>query len=161
MPGIAKAPKARKNEARGDYLSRATSALYGAGTKLPATRKAIALALGEDPSGNGLLGSVDPIYYRLVGLASPLPVSGKTPRTRESSLLRAIRTRRDSGVRWEVLRGSIEATIGRAVSDREAKALYVGSGGDLLSSYVGRGTRVAAPKTYRDVAAPAKIAAAK
>jgi len=154
------APKIRKSEDRSSYLARAVGALYGAGIALPATRKAIALALGEDPSGNGLLGSVDPIYYRLAGLSSPLPVSGKTEKARASSLAKALRKRRDAGVRWEVLRGSAEAAIGRRVSDAEAKALYATAGGDLDASYAGRGTRIAAPKTRGDVALPAKIAAA-
>ena len=154
-----KAPAKRKSETRGDYLSRATGALYAAGTSLPATRKAIALALGETADGTGLLGTVDPIYYRLSGLSSPLPLSGKTAKARATSLAKNAAKRRGEGARWEVLAGSIEAAIGRRVSVREAKALAASGGTDLAASYVGRGTRVGAPATYRAPEAATKESA--
>lgn len=154
------APKTKKNETRSAYIARATLALYGAGETLPATRRAIAARLGEDPSGNGLLGTVDPIYYRAKGRANPIAVAGKTPKTRAASLLRAVRARRDSGERWEVLAGAIETGTGRErVSKDEAKRLYSDAGGDLAASYAGRGTRVGAPKTYGAPTAPVVAAA--
>lgn len=143
-----KAPAKTKNETRGSYLSRAVAKLYSAGLALPATRRAIALSLGETADGTGLLGTVDPIYYRLVGLDLPLVGrDGKTPKT-PSALRAAVRRRRDSGVRWEVLAGSLEATTGVRCSKTDAKTIYSKAGGDLEASYAGRGTRVAAPKTY-------------
>lgn len=143
-----KAPAKKKNEARGDYLGRAVAKLYAIGLSLPATRRSIASALGETADGTGLLGTVDPIYYRLVGLASPLlDAKGNAPKN-PAGLRAAVRRRRDSGVRWEVLAGSIEATTGAKVSKTDAKAIYSKAGGDLDASYAGRGTRVAAPKTY-------------
>lgn len=155
-----KAPKRTKNESRADYLRRATAKLYGAGVPLPATRKAIAVELGEAASGTSLLGTVDPIYYRLVGLASPLAIAGKTPKAKAASLAKAAAKRRNEGVRWEVLAASVEATIGVRVSNSVAKALASEGGVDLAASYVGRGTRVAAPKTYGAPSLPAKAAAA-
>lgn len=154
-----KAPKRKKNESRADYLRRAVATLYGKGVALPATRKSIAVSLGEAPSGTSLLGTVDPIYYRLVGLASPVAIAGKTPKARATSLGKAVRSRRDSGVRWEVLAASIEAAVGTRVSIPVAKALYADAGGDLAASYVGRGTRVAAPKTYAAPTLPVEAAA--
>lgn len=153
-----KAPKIRKNEARADYLRRGVAALYGAGVALPATRKLLAVALGDPASGTSLLGTVDPIYYRLVGLASPLAISGKTPKGRATSLAKAAAKRRNDGVRWEVLAASIEAATGTRISIPVAKALASEGGVDLAASYVGRGTRVAAPKTYSAPALPAKAA---
>lgn len=154
-----KAPKTKKSESRADYLRRATSLLYGAGLALPATRKAIAVALGETADGTGLLGTVDPIYYRLAGLSSPLSLSGKSEKARATSLAKSVRRRRDEGVRWEILRGSAEAAIGRPVGDREIRDLYSSGGGNLGASYAGRGTRVGAPETYASPAVAAKESA--
>jgi hypothetical protein len=137
------------------------AAEYRKGTSLPAARKAIAAATGRDAST--LFGVVDPIYFRLAGLAEPivLPASAGKPGTKSyaSALARATKARRDRGVRWETVAASIEATVGRKVSPAEAKALYAAAGGDLDSSYVGRGTRVGAPATYAALASTVAAAA--
>lgn len=138
----------RKNESRADGIARIATALYAKGSTLPDARRAVAKELGGLPSL--YLGTVDPIYFRLAGLATPLPASAKKS---PSALASAVRVRRDSGVRWETVAASAEATIGRRVSVAEAKTLYAKTGADLDSSYVGRGTRVAAPATYADLAA--------
>lgn len=149
-------------EARRTKIGETVAKLYAKGTSLPEIRKALAKALGGTASL--YLGTADPVYYRLVGLDSPL-VDGKgkrLPATASASVLRsAVRRRRDLGVRWDVLAASIEATIGRRVSNPEAKALYAKAGGDLEASYAGRGTRVAAPATYADPAlAPEAVGSA-
>lgn len=145
---------------RNEKIRKTVEREYGKGTPLPAVRKILAKTLGGDASL--YLGTADPIYYRLAGLADPLPaLSGKTEAGRASSLAKAIRKRRDAGVRWETVAASAEATLGRRVSLPEAKRLYAKGGGDLASSYAGRGTRVGAPKTYADLAVAPEAAAAK
>lgn len=126
---------------------------YAKGTPLPEVRKLLAKNLGGAPTL--YLGTADPIYYRLAGLANPLAdAKGKTLSTdaKPAVLRAAVRRRRDAGTRWETLAASIEATTGAPVSVPAAKALYAKAGADLDSSYVGRGTRVGAPKTYADAA---------
>lgn len=146
-------------EARRAKIAATVAKLYAEGIALPAIRKALAKALGGSPSL--YLGTADPVYYRLVGLDSPLtdgkgkPLSDPKPAVLRS----AVRRRRDSGVRWNVLAASIEATTGRRASEAEAKALYAKAGGDLDASYVGRGTRIGAPTTYADEAVAAEVAA--
>lgn len=131
------------------------ASLYAKGTALPEIRKALAKTLGGDPSL--YLGTADPIYYRLSGLDAPLldgkgnVLIGTDEKPVPAAVLRAaVRRRRDLGTRWAVLAASIEATTGRRASEAEAKALYAKAGGDLDSSYVGRGTRVGATATYAD-----------
>jgi hypothetical protein len=135
----------RKTETRSEKIARLARAEFEKGTALPAARRSIAKRLGEPKDGTTLLGTVDPVYFRLAGLANPLP---ETAAKSARSLAVAIRKRRDSGVRWETVAASAEATLGRRVSVAEAKGLYSKGGGDLESSYAGRGTRIAAPKTY-------------
>lgn len=142
-------------ETRGEKIRRIASDEYAKGTTLPDARRAAAKKLGGTAAS--YLGTVDPVYFRLAGLADPLPASAaKSAR----SLAVAIRKRRDAGVRWETVAASAEATLGRKVSTVETKALYAKGGGDLDSSYAGRGTRVAAPKTYADEALAAEVATA-
>lgn len=144
----------RSNEDRGTKIRRLATAEYEKGTTLPDARRAVAKKIGETASA--LYGTVDPVYFRLAGLADPLPATAaKSAR----SLATAVRKRRDAGVRWETVAASAEATLGRRVSETEAKALYAKGGGDLDASYAGRGTRVAAPKTYADAAVAAEAAA--
>jgi hypothetical protein len=137
-------------ETRGETIARTVSEEFAKGTALAAVRRILAGILGGDPST--FLGTADPIYYRLAGLASPLStgkVAASTKTGEPSAALRvALRKRRDSGVRWETVAASAEATLGRRVTVAEAKALYARAGGDLSSSYAGRGTRVGAPATY-------------
>jgi hypothetical protein len=141
------------NEDRGAKIRKLAEAEYRKGTTLPNARRVAAKKLGGTASL--YLGTVDPVYFRLAGLDTPLPATAaKSAR----GLATAIRKRRDSGVRWETVAASAEATLGRKVSVSEAKLLYAKGGGDLDSSYAGRGTRVAAPKTYADESVAAEAA---
>ena len=143
----------KKTETRGEAIRRIATAEYEKGTSLPDARRVVAKALGGAPSL--YLGTVDPVFFRLAGLANPLPASAaKSAR----GLAVAIRRRRDEGVRWETVAASAEATLGRRVSVAEAKTLYAKGGGDLEASYAGRGTRIAAPKTLVDLAAAPEAA---
>lgn len=148
-----KVTKALSPELRRERIAVLVGTEFAKGTALPAIRKALAAKLGGTASL--YLGTADPVYYRLSGLAAPL-TDGKgkpLPSTASPAVLRsAVRRRRDSGVRWSVLAASVEATVGRRVSETETKALYEKAGGDLDSSYAGRGTRIGAPATYADPA---------
>jgi hypothetical protein len=121
---------------------------YAKGTPLAKARKIVAKRLGENPDGRSLLG-FDSVYFRLAGLDAPLTkADGSALVSPDARALRAAtKRRRDAGVRWETLAASIEATIGRAVSVSEARALYAKAGGDLDASYTGRGTREGAKAT--------------
>lgn len=143
---------------RNEKIRKTVEKEYEKGTALPAVRKILAAKLGGDPSL--YLGTADPIFYRLAGLASPLEIApAKTEKGLASNLAKAIRKRRDAGVRWETVAASAEAAIGRRVSTPEAKRLYAKAGGDLAASYAGRGTRVGAPATYADLAVAPEEAA--
>src|SRR5262252_8465553 len=91
------------------------------------------------------------------GATLPLAVPArKTDVARKTALAKAVRERRDAGGRlgrWEVVRYSAEATTGRRVSDDEIRALYAAGGGDLATSYTGRGTRAGAKATRADATA--------
>lgn len=152
-------------EARAARIAATVAKEFGKGTSLAETRKVLAkdptLGAGE---ASRFLGTADPIYYRLAGLAAPLVLAkGAKPETADgtasAALAKAVRVRRDAGVRWETLAASIEATIGRRVSVPEARRLYEKGKGDLSSSYAGRGTRRGAPATYADLAATAEAVA--
>lgn len=147
--------RTKKTETRGEAIRRIATREYEKGTTLPEARKVAASELGG--AASLYLGTVDPVYFRLAGLANPLP---KTAASSPAKLAAAVRARRDSGVRWETVAASAEATLGRKVSVPETKTLYAKGNGDLDASYVGRGTRVGAPKTYADLAAAPEVAAA-
>lgn len=110
-----------------------------------------AVKLVSEEAGRDALSIVSLVYFRENGRRNPLPATAaKTTR----SLRVAVRNRRDAGGtlgRWETVAASAEATLGRPVSEKEAKAIY-SAVADLDASYTGRGTRVAAPKTYADPA---------
>lgn len=149
----------KTTETRAAAIERIVLREYEAGTTLPATRKVLAEELGGTP--NLFLGTADPRYYRLVGLSSPLSLPAKTkPETKDgkpsAALATAVRKRRDDGVRWEVLAASYEATTGKRISVAALRALYARGGGEIESSYVGRGTRIGAPATYEDPGAEAR-----
>lgn len=98
--------------------------------------------------GRPVEGIVDPVYFRENGIANP--ISAKTTK----ALATAVRKRRDGGGtlgRWE----SVAAAA--SVSVAVARKLYADGGGDLDSSYTGRGTRVGAPKTYSDLASAVRV----
>jgi hypothetical protein len=136
-------------ETRSEALDRIAAEGFDAGLSLPDTRKLAAKKLGGTP--NLYLGTIDPRYYRLAGLATPLPdaPASKPYVLRDgklsASLARAVRVRRDEGVRWNVLAASVEATVGRRVSETVLRGLYAKGGGDLATSYAGRGTLAGVP----------------
>ena len=131
-----------------------------AASVLPAIRAGLAEELGGDAAL--YYGTADPVYYREIGATRPITRADGTPLVGEDgkvslSVLRAsVRRRRDAGGRlgrWNVLASSASAALGRPVSEREVKALYVAAGRDLSASYTGRGTRAGATATREDAAA--------
>lgn len=141
-------------EARREAIRSAVAEGFAKGDSLPAIRRSLSASLGGSPSL--YLGTADPVYYRLVGEATPLlrangsPLLDSKGKATTSVVRAAVRRRRDEGVRWSVLAASLGVALGLSapVSEAEAKRLYASAGGDLEASYVGRGTRVGAPATY-------------
>lgn len=125
---------------------------YGKGTPLPDARRAVEKRLGL---ASGATIGFDRIYFEAIGKDSPLSLS---PDAGKTEIRAAIRKRRDGkdgatvpatgatkglGLRrWETVAASASVALGRKVSVREARDLY-GS----KETYVGKGTRVAAPGT--------------
>jgi hypothetical protein len=107
----------------------------------------------DSPPKSRIIGLVAEAYYAGNGAAFPLPKSAAKGR---KSLAAAILARREKGGRlgrWDVIRYSAEATLGRPVALSTVKDLYDEAGGDRERSYTGRGTRAAAPLTRGDEAA--------
>lgn len=82
------------------------------------------------------------VYWRLEGETSERSElakirNAKTPNGRRSALVAA----RRSGVRFEILAGSLGAALGRKVSVAEIRTLLAAGGVDPDASYTGRGTR--------------------
>lgn len=145
---------------RAARLDSLVSEAFAAGLSLPDTRKRAASEIGGTPSL--YLGTVDPRYYRLKGLSTPLPPNSKylaANGTPTATLARAVAKRRKDGVRWNVLSASVEAATGKAFSESAVRALAAKGGVDLEASYVGRGTRVGAPATYSDATASDSVPA--
>jgi hypothetical protein len=131
----------------------ALAASFAKGIALPDARRAAEKKLGLR-AGYAL--SYDRVYFVAIGAANPIP--GLSPDSSKSEIRSAVRKRRDgkdgasvpnSGAtkglglrRWETVAASVEAAIGRSFSVKDAKDLY----GDR-ESYVGKGTRAAAPST--------------
>ena len=148
VKGLAKgaAPAAIRAAAEKAYAVEKKAAAEGAILEPAKAKKAIREAVGRPVEG-----IVDPVYFELRGRDNPLPLRAKT----EKAAAAAIRKRRDAGGplgRWESVAASASEALGRPVSVATAKALYATGGGDLDSSYVGRGTRAGAPGTYGDLA---------
>lgn len=148
MSGTAKTPKT--------YDAKAVKALaaieYDREAKtnpsaiLPAAAKRTLAAKTGLPVSR-LASLVDPVYFEKNGRRFPIPLA--KART-EKSLGAAVRKRRDAGGtlgRWESVASALSEALGRPVSEAAVRALYSASGADLEASYVGRGTRIAAPKT--------------
>jgi len=150
VPGKTKAPKTAPKVRDAKYVRREAEKEYGKGTPLPEAIRRI-----DVRANRPTIGLVSPVYWRLDGEASPLGTNGAGETV---ALGRKVAARRKSGVRWEVLAYSLSAGLGRKVSTADAKRLAAKGGLDLAASYTGRGTRVAAPKTY---AAPAASVAAE
>lgn len=140
---------------RKEKIERLVSSEFAKGTPLPAIRRLAAKKIGGTP--DLYLGTVDPVYYRLLGASEPLvrangdPLLDAKGKATTSTVRSSVRRRRDAGGRlgrWNVLASSLSAALGRKVSEPETKRLYSAAGGDLDASYTGRGTRVGAPATY-------------
>lgn len=153
--------------AKGSPVSAYALAAYSAGLSLPAARKAI----GEATGIVSLTGTVDPVYFAENGRRVPIVLPAtKTPAAARKALVSAVVSRRDGtdGAtsdypggnlrRDESLASSIGAALGRKVSRAEALALYSEGGGDLATSYVGRGTRKRTPATRLDPALAVRVA---
>jgi hypothetical protein len=97
--------------------------LGGTAPILPASAKKAAAKKTGLPLSR-LASLVDPVYFAENGKANPLPASAaKSAR----SLASAVRKRRDGGGtlgRWETVRASAEATLGRPISEASVRALY-------------------------------------
>lgn len=125
---------------------------YGKGTPLPDARRAVEKRLGL---AAGATIGFDRIYFEAIGLDNPLPLA--TDATK-AVIRSAVRKRRDgkdgatvpnSGAtkglglrRWETVAASASAALGRKVSVREVSDLY-----GEKETYIGKGTRAAAPST--------------
>jgi hypothetical protein len=100
-----------------------------------------------------VLAPVARTIYSETGAANPLAVG---PKSAASAVANAVVRRRNAGGtlgRWDVLRVSLAVSLGRPVSIAALKALYeagtgILAGFDRDGSYIGRGTRVGAPRTY-------------
>jgi hypothetical protein len=138
------APAKIRAAAEAEYVADRSAAPDGTTPLSPArAKREIAAKVGRPVEG-----IVDPVYFRENGLANPIEAKSA------KGLASALRKRRDGGGtlgRWE----SVAASA--AVSVAVAKALYSKGGGDLDSSYTGRGTRVGAPKTYSDLASSVRV----
>jgi hypothetical protein len=139
------APAAIRAAAEKAYAVEKKAAPAGTILEPAKAKKAIREAVGRPVEG-----IVDPVYFDLRGRDNPLALRAKT----EKAAAAAIRKRRDGGGplgRWESVASAASEALGRPVSVATAKALYSTGGGDLDSSYTGRGTRVGAPGTYADL----------
>lgn len=108
------------------------------------SKKVAAKSFGVSPER--IASAYDPVFFAENGRA--FPIAAKTPK----GLASAVAKRRNAGgtlARFESLRASVEAGLGRPVSEASVRALLA-SKIDVEASYTGRGTRVAAPKTRDD-----------
>lgn len=104
---------------------------YAAGTALPeAIRKLDAEA------NRPTIALVSRVYWRAKGLADPIRAKGEG-----KAFDAALAKRRKSGIRFEVLAASAEATLGRPVSTEEVRKRLDRAGLAPDASYTGRGTR--------------------
>jgi hypothetical protein len=132
----------------GTEIREAAAKLYAATYDGSPLSPAPAVKAISEKAGRDSLSIVSAVYFRMNGEMNPLPA---TAANSARSLRSAVRKRRDGGGtlgRWESVAASAAATLGRPVSEKEAKDLYSKGGGNLDASYTGRGTRVAAPETY-------------
>lgn len=125
---------------------------YGKGTPLPDARRAVEKRLGL---AAGATIGFDRIYFEAIGRDNPLAVS---PDATKATIRSAVRKRRDgkdgatvpnSGAtkglglrRWETVAAAASVALGRKVSVREVSDLY-----GEKETYIGKGTRAAAPGT--------------
>lgn len=143
---------AAKKIATTESIRKALLGEYVKGTPLPDARRAVEKRLGLAP---GRAISFDRVYFVAIGETNPLPLS---PDSKRGAIATAIRRRRDGkdgasvpnegatkglGLRrWETVAASASVALGRKVSVRDAASLY-----GEKESYVGKGTRAAAPST--------------
>jgi hypothetical protein len=103
------------------------------------------------PTKKVLRGRVDSFYFAENGRRSPFPKSA-----RGAKLGAAILARRAKGgtlSRWDTMAAAASVTLGRRVTEEAVKEMFVEAGGEMASSYAGRGTKARAWKTkYSDAA---------
>lgn len=135
-----------------ESIKKGLAAEYRKGTPLPDARRKVETKLGLS---TGAAISFDRIYFVAIGDDNPLAVS---PSSTKAEIRSAVRKRRDGkdgatvagtgatkglGLRrWETVAASLSVALGRKVSVRETRDLY-----GAKESYVGKGTRAAAPST--------------
>jgi hypothetical protein len=86
-------------------------------------------------AGRPTLAILAKVYWNEEGAKDP--AKGKSAKARANDLAR----RRKSGVRFEILAGSLAAALGRPVSVTEIRRVLESAGVDPDRSYTGRGTR--------------------
>lgn len=121
-------------------------------TPLSPARAVATIAAALDLPKDRLRSTVDPVYFRENGARNPIPLP---KRRTETTLAVAVAKRRNAGGtlgRWESIAAALAAALDRPVSEATVRALAA-KRIDLDSSYVGRGTRAAAPKTRADATA--------
>lgn len=96
----------------------------------------------DSRAGRPTLAILAKVYWRLEGATADRAElakirNAKTPNGRRSALVAA----RKSGVRFEILAGSLGSALGRSVSVSEIRRLLSDGGLDPDASYTGRGTR--------------------
>jgi hypothetical protein len=129
------------------------------GAPLSPAATTTALAEKYDRSRGPLVGLVAEVYYAENGARFPLAFRAAKPKA--ATVAKAVRERRDAGgrlARWEVIAYSLAAGLGRPVSVSAVRELYVAAGGNLGSSYSGRGTRAGAKATREDATAELNLA---
>jgi hypothetical protein len=149
-----------------ETIRRAATALYlaalaadgGAGYPYSPAKTTATLAkrYGIDPRGS-IVGIVAAEYYRENGLRSPLSFDrlAKDGRPTEAGIARSVRKARDARgrlARWEVLAYRLAAALGtETIPSRSAvEGYYRKGGGDVETSYTGKGTRAGATATRGD-----------
>jgi hypothetical protein len=116
----------------------------------------LAKRYGIDPRGS-IVGIVAAEYYRENGLRAPLSFDrlAKDGRPTEAGIARSVRKARDARgrlARWEVLAYRLAAALGtETIPSRSAvEGYYRKGGGDVETSYTGKGTRAGAKATRGD-----------
>jgi len=168
-PKVAPTLEVLRADARAEYALDA--AAEADPSKRSPARATTALAERYGIPRGPLVGLVAEVYYEGNGAAVPLDIAPlverKTPAARAraeaayaAGIAEAVRARRDARGhlgRWEVIRYAYAAALDLDPSARPTddaiRALYARAGGDLATSYTGRGTRKGVPATRVDAAA--------
>jgi hypothetical protein len=137
-----------------------------AGLPLSPAKTTAALAAKYGVPSGPLVGLVAEVYYAGNGREFPiLPKKTRAGRVTELGLAKAVRERRDARGRlgrWDVIRYAVAAGRGDSPdarpTDSAVRELYAKGGGDLATSYTGRGTRAGVPATRESATAELGLA---